>query len=185
MPLRSPNDSDPANVVLSALVVVLPGFPTANTVIGLNNPGAAYVNSWQSLFPSYTPGSTTGIFPLLMLEEDKQFVDRVAIKTWQGKLSAMVHYIDRWDRSPARTDAIWQGLDVDLRRMKANLEDDPTLTCTLAAFGEGAPTRHAQSIEKIELSPYRGQMNLLAYPFGLVARTMTLTIDLLPYVGAA
>lgn len=186
MPLRNPNDTDPANLVLSAMGLVLPGTPSANTVLGTYNPSGIFVNSWQALFPNGASGSsTTGIYPLLMLEEDRQFVNRVAIRTWQGNVTVLVHYIHRWDRNPARSDAIWQTIDTDLRRMKANLEDNPTLTVQVTSLGEASPKRHAQGIEHIELSTYRGQMNLLSYPFGLIARTMTVTLVLPPYVGAA
>lgn len=185
MPLRNPNDTDPAVTVLNALAVVLPGNPSANTQLGLNqntySTSCVAINSWGAL---YGPNGTGATFPFLMLEEETQSVARQqGAKTWTGEVVIFANYIHRWDRSAARMDAVWATIDADLRRMKANLEDNPTLSVQLT--GEASVTRHAVSISRMELSPYKGSVNIGIYPFGLVARTLTINVKLPPYKGAA
>lgn len=171
---RSPNDLDPANKVLQALALVLPPNTNQGAI-----PGDIGVNAWNVL---YGPAGSGGTFPVLMVEEGKQFIERQHWSVWQGEVMVLVHYIDRWDRKAKRIDAIWADIDADLRLMKANLEDNPTLTCQLA--GEVTPTRHAVNVHRIDIGAYSGSMNLGIYPFGLVARTLTLTICLPAYAGA-
>lgn len=174
MTLRTPNDADPANKVLQALAVVLP----PNTAQGAI-PGDTAINAWSALYGATGQGAT---FPMLMLEEGRQYIERQGFGVWQGEVLALVHYIDRWDRKAKRIDQIWAEIDADLRLMKANLEDNPTLTCQLA--GEATPTRHAVAVKRIDISGYSGSMNLGIYPFGLSARTLTVTVCL-PAYGAA
>lgn len=181
MPLRSPNDHDPANLVMQAMLLVLPGYPTTNTLLGeLTNNTA--INSWGALYGTSGQGA---VFPFLMLEESTQSVERKGVRTWQGSVLIKCNYLHRWDRQPLQTDRIWANIDTDLRRMKANLEDNPTLTVQVSSLGEASPVRHAVAVRAMHITPYSGSMTLDIYPFGLVGRTLNVEIELPPYVGAA
>lgn len=183
MPLRSPNDQDPANLVMEALQLILPGTPSANTLLGqaaVHGTNSA-INSWSALYGIAGAGA---VFPFLMLEEDRQSTERISFRTWHGDVVVLANYINRWDRNPATIDAVWAIIDTDLRRMKANLEDNPTLSVQITAAGELAVTRHAVKIHKVELSPYKGSLALTIFPFGLVARTLSIHLDLPTYTGA-
>ena len=90
-----------------------------------------------------------------------------------GLYEALVQYYGRWDVQPTSIDAIWAAMDSDLVRMQANIENNDSLV-----FGSVA---NAMSVPSISLSPYEGQFDHTFSGLVLPYRTMTLSIEVLPY----
>lgn len=168
MPLRSQNDRSTPAQVLAALAQIAP----VNTRVGTLG-GSALVN---------TGAPFTGLtvtFPSVLVTEGPQSAAKVAYALWQTKLIAYVDYYDRWDTQTVSLDTLWAQVDADLRRMKANLEDNPTLTI--------AGSRGCDGIVKVELSDYIGRAltktdSPLQIP--VVTRRLTAYINLLAYTSA-
>lgn len=158
MALRTINDPIDSTGVLTALGAVM----VPNTQFEAGG-GVVLVNTWSPL-----ELGQVGV-PALVLEAMPQRTVRQGWRTWQNELLARAVYLDRWDQQNSTLDQIWQNLDLDLHRMKSNIEDNPTLTV--------GGVVHALKINKIELSAYAAQKD---DRFALVAmrRTMTCNIHL-------
>lgn len=167
MSLRSLNDVvTPLACLQTVAALIVP-----NTRI-TSQSAQVYVNSAQAVYLQ------TATWPVVLLLEGPQSTARIGYRLWQSKLTAIVAYYDLWTQQSNSLDTIWATLDADLRRMKANLEDNPTLT--------NAGVRAADSLVHAELSPYEGQAltkDNSPFPVPVCVRTMTLQINLLPYTS--
>lgn len=124
MPLRSPNNPTTDVVVMNAMVPILLGYPTNNTHLATvpassSGLGPVYVQTEYELF--------LGKFPALLLTAGKQQFRRVSRSTFMGSLVVLCDYYDRWDQNPATLETVRANIAVDLERMKANIESNPTL----------------------------------------------------------
>ena len=87
-----------------------------------------------------------------------------------------VVYYQRWDQNAATLSTIWLSIDTDLRRMKANLEDNPRLQIS--------GINYAVDIALISLTPFVGQINDKDFPIPMPERAMSIQINLAPYASA-
>ncbi len=163
-----PNDvSTPRQILAAVAALITPGTRVASTQV--------FVDTSQSLYLQTTT------WPLVTLAEGPQSVARIYYRLWQVKLTAFLTYYDRWDQQPQSLDTIWANIDSDLRIMKANLENAPTLSGT------------ADSLVHFALSTYtggavgKGETLAIAdapLPVPLVYRQATLLINCLPYLSS-
>lgn len=115
-----------------------------------------------------------GMFPALHLSAGTQTYHRISTTHYNGAMIAIVEYYDRWDSQSSTIDAIRASIAADLETMKTNAESNEDLVTSNVA--------HAVAIPQISLSPYRGEIDAETVPSQkLVYRTMTLTINILPY----
>jgi hypothetical protein len=96
-----------------------------------------------------------------------------AQRAYSGIIPIEVGYYSRWDDRNDTIDAIWDGLDVDIERMAANVESNDDT--------EYGGTNHTISLEKIAFSSYEDQKDETFVGLTLIKRVMTLTYNVLPY----
>lgn len=176
MPLRQINNPTPDNTILNVLKALLPNDPTTglpNTVIGQEqtslNTDQVYVEEEFKL--------SQGNFPAVLLSSGPQNYTKMGGPHMQGGLyEVIVEYYDRWDQQQTPIDDIRSSINADLERMKANIEDNDSL----AYQGKN----YAVSIPHKSLSPYKGEIDESVLGLKLVKRTMTLSINILPYDAA-
>lgn len=173
MPLRSPNDVILPTQVMTALASVM----RLNTRLAGAN--VIYQNDYTPLL------AQTTTFPCVVIHEATQSASKIAFRIWQRKLTLVAEYYDRWDTQTASISDIWALVDLDLRRMAANIEDNPTLTVN--------SVRAVKGVSRLDLSPYIGEAAAQGQalsglntplPFPLVRRYLTMTMTLLPYTAA-
>ncbi|MGZ6281719.1 MAG: hypothetical protein ACXWQ5_00230 [Ktedonobacterales bacterium] len=164
MPLRSANDPVDALGVLSAVATVI----VPNTRFAQNN-GTVYTNNWSVL------NSANATYPAIVLEGGEQVSRRSAWRTWQSSLIVHIQYVDMWETQDNTLDAIWAALDLDLHRIKANLEDNSTLTTGGVA--------HALNLSDFWMSPYIGNREDRTGVI-IVKRNMKFTAHMPLYVSA-
>jgi hypothetical protein len=148
-------------VVLNALAVILPANTNLATV-----GGKVYVqNRYQMI--------SQNIFPALHLSAGVQVHTRDSQNQYLGAMQAVVEYCDRWDAQDSTIDAIRAGIAADMEIMMSNAQHNEILNVGMTA--------HAVSIPRIVLSPYKGELDDTNGGLKLVCRTMTLTVNILPY----
>ncbi len=168
MPLRALNDViTPVQLMTALAGVMLPNtrVQAAGGSISVDN--ATALNQQSAIWPS------------VVLDEGKQSAARISYRTWQTKLELLATYYDRWDEQPYSLDTIWAKVDLDLRRMKANVEDNPALIV--------ASTRYCESLVHCALSPYEGHALSKTdspFPIPVVMRQATILVNCLPYLSA-
>lgn len=163
MPLRSVNDPVDATGILNAVAAVI----VPNTQFQAGG-GTIYINNWATL---NGPNAT---YPALVLESGQQVSRRAAWKTWQSSLVVSAQYLDMWETQPNGLDAIWANLDLDLHRMKANIEDNPTLKVNGVV--------NSLNISDFHMSPYIGQREDRT-GFSVIKRTLRFTVHTPLYVS--
>jgi hypothetical protein len=164
---RTPNDVIPIPTVLTALATILP----ANTVLAAES-GSVLTNGTSSLENGTAP------FPAVVINQGEVSAARIEIRTWQARVTVRVDYYDRWDSQTQTLDQIWVNLDADLNRMRANVEDNPKLIVS--------GTAHALDVAHVALGPFVGnQINDKTFPVPVVTRSMTIQINVPPYLSAA
>jgi hypothetical protein len=168
MPLRSLNETETILQALTAMQTVM----LANTRVQQAG-GTIFLNDATALY------AMTATWPSMVLSEKPQSTARIAYRTYQTKLEVLAAYYDRWDEQTASLAQIWAAVDLDLRRMKANLEDNPALILN--------GIRGCEGIVDVALSPYEGQALGKTdgpFPVPVVVRTALIHINGLPYIGA-
>lgn len=169
MPLRALNEPFSAATVLATLGTVM----AANTYLQQAN-GAVLVNGIEPLLDS------TASHPALILFEAVPSRGRIEVGMWQGRLTAEVRYEDEYTDDPESLDVIWARIDLDLRRMLANLEDNPNLI-----YPNPGGTRYLSDSPEITLSPFWDkQTDTTTYPYPVAVRIATVKLNLLPYRSA-
>lgn len=178
MPLRTPNNPNTDNAILTVLKALIANDPAtgqSNTIIGQNlvtlGPGKDLI--WiESKYKM-----SQGDFPAIHLSSGHQIYSKVGGPHMYGGLyQAELEYYDRWDLQPTTIDDIRKNIAADLERIKANLEDNTSLVLNQQP--------HAFGIPKMQLSPYKGSFDTQFPGMTLVFRTLSLTIDILPYESA-
>lgn len=151
--------------LMAALQTLLPGYPTPNTNLATEN-GQIVVQDTFTL--------SGGTFPAVLIEVGPQRHQLITTTGYAGTVKFDVNYFDRWDEQLATIDTIRTQIDTDLAIMMHNIQINPSL-----AIGG---TEYATSVPMIDLSPYKGEVDKETVPgLTLVKRTMTLTINILPY----
>ena len=170
MPLRTPNDPNYGAPLLTDLGTILIGSPAINTVLGAvpasaaTGKGPVYVQREYDLY--------RGNFPALLLSAGPQTYSRSSRSTWQGTFTAYADYYDRWDEQGAEMDDIRVAIDLDLERMKANIESNESLQIGVSA--------RTISMYQTMLSPYEGMIKAIA-GMTYIYRRLTLSFHKLPY----
>lgn len=178
MPLRTPNNPNTDNAVLNVLAAlilndVMAGQP--NTQVGLNQQllSAQKGKPVSLVYIQNKYQMSLGPFPAVHLSTGPQTHRKNSLRTYMGQMTAIIEYYDRWDQQPNTIDAIRAGIAADLERIKANIEDNDSL----AYQGQA----NAISTPQMSLSPYKGEFDAQFEGMLLVYRTLTLSINILPY----
>ena len=166
MPLRTPNNPIPAKVLLGAVRAVIPAN-TALTLVNANDPTGLSQVFVRSRFQM-----SLGAFPAVNLSTGVQQFSIVSKSSYEGGVVVNIEYYQRWDQTPQQLDTIISSMDDDMERIKANLEDNPTLA--------GSGQAYAVSIPKFALSADKGEEDA-TFGFILLKRTLMATILTLPY----
>jgi hypothetical protein len=101
------------------------------------------------------------------------FIKEGGPKVYIGTLEIIFTYCGRWDDQASSIDAIWQTMDDDLERLKANLESNDSVQYGNAAFTVSVPS--------IGVDPYRGSLNTEYPGLTLVERKFTAMAGIAPY----
>ncbi len=165
MPLRSPNTPIPATVLLGAIRAIIPANTALTQVTG-DTTGLSQVYIRQRYQMSL------GAFPAVNLSTGVQQFSIVSKSSYEGGVVVLIDYYQRWDQTPQQLDTIIASMDADMERIKANLEDNPTLAQNGQAY--------AVSIPKFSLSADKGEEDN-TFGFILLKRTLMATILTLPY----
>jgi hypothetical protein len=164
MPNRNPNNPNTDPVVLAAIKVVAPGYPTPNTTLLAANIYIQDVDALQS------PDAS---FPALLLESGEESHTRIG-EEYQGELPVVATYFDRWDTQTQTFAQIWANIDADLNLVMANLQDNPSLSY-------GGYT-YTTTISRFKFSSYKEAIDKETVPgLVLVKRSLSMIVDLLPY----
>lgn len=166
MPLRSSNNSNTDLVIMGVLKNILP----ANTQLAA---GSTSGTGAEQVYIQSKYAMSLGNFPALHLSAGIQTYSKNSLRTYDGTVTIIAEYYDRWDRQDNTIDAIRANIALDLERMKANVETNDSLEWGNQAYAISVPT--------IMLSPYNGELDTQFPGFTLVYRTMTLVINILPY----
>lgn len=158
-------------VIMAALAVILPGYPSPNTNLATEN-GNIVVQSEYAI--------SQGTFPAVHIEVGPQRHQLVTSLGYGGTAKFDVSYFDRWDEQATTIDTIRTQIDADLTVMMGNVQRNPSLACDIND-GNGLQA-HATSVPIIDLSPYKGEIDKDTVPgMTLVKRVMTVTVNILPY----
>lgn len=117
MPIRSVNDTISNNITI---LPILASVMTANTQFAASGGTLLYQN-----YDSLERGDI--IYPVLAFEIMSTVTRRVHFRAWSKTLSIRADYIDRWDTQSSTINDIWLAMDLDMRLMQANIEDNPVL----------------------------------------------------------
>jgi hypothetical protein len=162
MALRNLNEPITILQVLNAIKTV--AIP--NTVV---ENGTVLVNTKELLF------SAQATWPAAVFWEAPQSTARIGWKLWQTKLTCVCLYMSRYDQNTTDLDSLWETVDLDLRRMKANLEDNPRV------YLNG--TRYVADLTMMTLSPFVGDVNQKDFMIPVVERQMSIQVNLAPYIS--
>lgn len=163
MALRTLNEPVTILQIINAMATVA----TPNTAASF---GTVLVNTKEPLY------TASAIWPAAVFWEAPQSTARIGWKLWQTKLTIVCQYMGRVDQNTQNYDTVWETVDLDLRRMKANLEDNPRI------FLNG--TRYVADIALMTLSPFVGNINQKDYTVQVAERQMTIQVNLAPYISA-
>ena len=137
MPLRTPNDPAVPAVLLRQLALIIPGSPSANTQLAASSQSG---NGSELVFVRDKGGMIAqNKFPAVNLSVSSSRRGRTSRNSYAGETLVVIEYYDRWDQNPASMDAISIGIGDDLERIKANLEDNDTLTTGGVSYGVTMP----------------------------------------------
>ncbi len=129
MPLRTPNNPIPAKVLLAALrTVIAPN--TALTLVNASDP-----TGLSQVFIRSRYAMSLGLFPAVNLSTGVQQFSIVSKQSYEGGVVVNIEYYQRWDQTPQTLDTIIATTDDDMERIKANLEDNPTLAQNASLCG--------------------------------------------------
>lgn len=170
MPLRTPNNPNTDVVIMGVIKSVLP----ANTQLAatsLSGNGSELIFIQDKYAMSLGMNATYPIAVNIISGNQSYF--RASQRTYSGILGIEINYYSRWDEQDNTIDLIWKGIATDLERMKANIESNDSLV-----YG-GA--NYAISVPSIHLSSYEGEYDRTFPGLTLVYRTMSLTVNALPY----
>lgn len=178
MALRTANNPTTDVVILGVLASVMlndvtTGLP--NTQIGLNQSllSAQRGKPVSLVFIQNKYQMSLGNFPAIHLSAGPQSYRKNSLRTYMGQMTAIIEYYDRWDQQPNTIDAVRAGIAPDLERIKANIEENDSLVYQGQA--------NAISVPQMSLSPYKGEFDFQFEGKVLVYRTLTLSINILPY----
>lgn len=111
-------------------------------------------------------------FPALHFMAGPQAHARTSLSTWEGSLTVVVKYYQRFDVGKLTIDAVRRQINTDLNLMKDYLAGNDSLTSGNA--------EHARSISQIHLSSYAGEIEE-RQGAKLVSRTLMAVVNLLEY----
>lgn len=165
MPLRPLNETVTPQDVLNLLATLLP----QNTQLQSAG-GSVLVNDDALLRIG------TAVSPTLLLEGEQPQTVKLGWRTWQVPAFAVTaSYLIRWDQDPSTFDQLWQEAVDDTERMKANLEDNPTLWASGVSHTVGPP--------QISLSPRDQEALTDRFGVSMIQRRLFLVVALPPYVA--
>jgi hypothetical protein len=176
---RNPNDTETVAGVLSQLAVQL----VANTDFQNDN-GTVLINSDDAIYQGgiYANGNLVQpmTWPVLLIQENGQTVKRIAYRTWKiAPLQVIVFLLLPWQPQTMSLNSIWTAFGTDLRRMQANIEDNPRLV-------DSGGHSHVERTNQISISNRRqGSIDEQSYAFPVVKRWMELSFDLPTYTSAS
>lgn len=112
-------------------------------------------------------------WPACHLEAGMQLHSRNSNRTHIAQVQVIISMYDRWNAKQETIDDIRAGLDSDVELLMATLQSNENLT-----LGNNAM---ATSIPRYSISPYKGEIDEQFAGMNLVFRTLTPTINVLPY----
>jgi hypothetical protein len=164
--------------VLQQLAVQMP----ANTDF-LNNAGTVLVNSDDAVYQNgiYQAGVKIADlrWPVLLIQENGSITKRVHYRAWKVQpLHVVAYLMVPWQVGTLSFNTIWGNFGVDLRRMQANITDNPRLKDTNGVF-------HAERAYDLKVSNRRqGAIDEQTYAFPVLKRWLDMTFDLPAYTSA-
>lgn len=166
MPLRTVNDA----ITVSAALQQLGAVMIANTALQVAS-GQILINDTQPLHEG------SGPWPVLLIQEDQTISLRQAVRTWKKSCLAICTYFDLYAQQDISFDSLWTNIDLDLRRMAANLEDNPTISAGGVVYIE--------QIKQLTFSPYGDhEVDSTTYGVPIVQRQLVVELQLPAYVSA-
>lgn len=166
MPLRAVNDA----ITVSAALQQLGAVMVVNTALQAAS-GQILINDSQPLHES------TGPWPALLVQEDQTISLRQAVRTWKKSCLAICTYFDMYSQQDISFDSLWANIDLDLRRMAANLEDNPTISSGGVVYIE--------RVVRMTFSPYGDhEVDDTTYGVPVVQRQLVVELELPAYVSA-
>jgi len=166
MPLRAVNDTIQVSDALTQLATVM----IANTALQAAG-GPTFVNDATGLYEADV------IWPALLLEEDQVIEVRPGIRTWKKSALAVCTYMDCYAQKNQTIDTAWNLVDLDVRRMVANIEDSPTISVGGIVYIE--------RIVRVTFSPYGEKVvDHETFSVPVVQRQIVVEFELPAYVSA-
>lgn len=129
------------------------------------SPSAVYVNNRYRM--------SLGDFPAIQITSGAQTHVRQSTYTYDGAMQAIVEICDKWDTQPNTIDDIYTNLAAIAKIVKDNIQNNDNLTV--------GTQPNATSIPRIQISPYRGDIDDSFPGLTLIVRTLTLSVNILPY----
>ena len=175
--LRQPNTPTPDTVILSTIASVMH-----------KNAAGVYCTYLAQISPSQTGadltyvqnkykmalGLTAALPYAVHLSSGKQRYAKNSTFEWMGQFEAILEYCGRWDENASSIDTIRATEAADLERIKANIETNDMLVYGGQGFTISVPT--------MNLSDYRGSLNGDFPGLTLVERTLSMQVNILPYL---
>ena len=175
--LRNPNNPNTPKVVLNAIrnIIHLNVAGQPCTYLAQISPSQTGLDLTyvQNKYKMVLAMSAAQPYALHIESGRSHFLKEGGPKVYTGTLEVIFTYCGRWDDQASSIDAIWQTMDDDLERLKANLESNDDVQYGNAAFTVSVPS--------IAVGPYRGSENSNYPGLTLVERVMTAVINILPY----
>ncbi|MBF6588935.1 MAG: hypothetical protein IVW57_00205 [Ktedonobacterales bacterium] len=171
MALRSSNNPIPSKVLLGQIRQIIPAGTLLQTANPADTTGVAQVFVRQRYAMV-----RQNIWPAVNLSTGQQQFNVVSRAVYEGMAVVIIEYYLAWPQSPETIDQLLQDTDDDLERIRANLEDNPTLSANKLG-------PYAVSMPACSVSPDKGEIDSTFGP-ELVKRTITARFLLLPYETA-
>lgn len=171
MSLRTPNDTQTIDQVLSAVqIVALP-----NTY-QFQSGGSILINDDSSI------DLGQAVWPVLFIQEAGAGTRRQTWYTWRkDKLHVRLTLLNVWQSQPTTIASLWNQEGLDLYRMQANLEDNPRLGI-LSGLSNPAGTPNAEAILSFQVSNRLEEgLDDRSYSFSVVKRWLDIELSLKPY----
>ncbi len=166
MTLRIPNNPTTDIIAMVALrQVIVPNTQLAAGSSDGTGLSQVYINA------SYLLSIAT--FPAVLLSSRGQTYKGRSRSTYTGLVDILVAYYDRWDKQPQTLDGVYASVALDLERIRANIEsNDRAVLRSLTTI---------ETLQKITISPYYGELDHTIPDVPLVVRTLTLRCVLPEY----
>lgn len=155
----------PALTILNRIATLLP--------LGLNAQIPLFTQKGGLVWVQQKYAMSQGTFPACHLKAGAQVHRRNSQRTFIAQLQAIISMYDRWDQQLSTIDDLRKGLDSDIELAMAILQENENLN-----YGGQAL---ATSIPVFSISSYEGEIDEQFVGLNLVYRTLTATVNILPY----